>query len=282
MSESAPADLLHRAPVMQAPVEWSAIDFISDLHLNLAEPATLQAWQDYLLRTRAQAVFILGDLFDVWVGDDSIRGLPAGRPAHASLEQQCAQILQTASRRLTLFVMHGNRDFLMGDEFAKTCGATLIADPTLLVFAGERYLLSHGDALCLDDTDYMQFRAMVRGKAWQHNFLEQSLALRQVIGKHLRAQSEEKKRLNSQTIDLRTDAVNAWLQVNQCQTLIHGHTHRPTEHDLGEGRRRVVLSDWDARATPARTEVLRLHRDLAPAPTPASLRRIDAAHADLM
>lgn len=282
MSGLAPAESPRCAPILQAPSDWSVIDFISDLHLNLAEPATLQAWQHYMLSTRAQAVFILGDLFDVWIGDDSLRGLPDESPTQASLEQQCARTLQAASRRLTLFVMHGNRDFLIGDEFVKTCGATLVADPTLLVFAGERYLLSHGDALCLDDTDYMQFRAMVRSKAWQHDFLGQSLAQRQVIGKRLRAQSEERKRLTSHYIDLRADAVNAWLQANQCQTLIHGHTHRPAEHDLGDGRRRVVLSDWDARATPARTEVLRLRRNPAPAPTPVSLRRIDAAHADLM
>lgn len=282
MSGLAPADSPHSAPVLHAPVDWCVIDFISDLHLNLAEPATLQAWQHYMLSTQAQAVFILGDLFDVWIGDDSLRGPPDESPIQASLEQQCARILQAASRRLALFVMHGNRDFLIGDEFAKTCGATLVADPTLLAFGNQRYLLSHGDALCLDDTDYMQFRAMVRSNAWQHDFLEQSLAQRLVIGKHLRAQSEEKKRLTSHYIDLRTDAVNAWLQANQCQTLIHGHTHRPAEHDLGHGRRRVVLSDWDARATPARTEVLRLRRDPALALTPVSLQRIDAAHADLM
>ncbi len=281
MSESAPADFLHRAPVLQAPVDWSVIDFISDLHLNLAEPATLQAWQHYMQSTRAQAVFILGDLFDVWVGDDSIRSLPDESPAQA-LEQQCARILQAASQRLALFVMHGNRDFLIGSEFARACNATLIADPTLLEFAGERYLLSHGDALCLDDTDYMQFRSMVRSDAWQLAFLQKSLSQRREIGQGLRAKSEEKKRLNSQTIDLRTDAVQASLRVNQSQTLIHGHTHRPTEHDLGEGRRRVVLSDWDARATPARTEVLRMRRGPEPAPTSVSLRRIDAAHADLM
>lgn len=281
MSGLAPAESPRCAPILQAPSDWSVIDFISDLHLNLAEPATLQAWQHYMLSTRAQAVFILGDLFDVWIGDDSLRGLPDA-PTQFSLEQQCAQVLQAASQRLALFVMHGNRDFLIGNEFAKACNATLIADPTLLVCAGERYLLSHGDALCLDDTDYMQFRAMVRSKAWQHDFLGQSLAQRQVIGKRLRAQSEERKRLTSHYIDLHADAVNAWLQANQCQTLIHGHTHRPAEHDLGHGRRRVVLSDWDARATPARTEVLRLRRNPAPAPTPVSLRRIDAAHADLM
>ena len=282
MSELACAASSHGAPVLHAPAEWCGGDFISDLHLNASETATMQAWQRYMQTTRANAVFILGDLFDVWVGDDSLLGLPDHSPAQPSFEQRCAQILRAASQRLALFVMHGNRDFLIGNEFAKACGATLIADPTLLVFADQRHLLSHGDALCLDDTDYMRFRAMVRSRAWQHAFLEQSLAQRQAIGQGLRAQSEEKKRLNRQYIDLRTDAVQAWMMANQSQTLIHGHTHRPAVHDLGGDLRRVVLSDWDARAMPARTEVLRLRRDLAQAAAPASLRRIDAAHAALM
>ena len=270
------------APVLHAPAEWCVVDFISDLHLNASETATMQAWQRYMQTTRANAVFILGDLFDVWVGDDSLLGLPDHSPAQPSFEQRCAQILRAASQRLALFVMHGNRDFLIGNEFAKACGATLIADPTLLVFADQRHLLSHGDALCLDDTDYMRFRAMVRSRAWQHAFLEQSLAQRQAIGQGLRAQSEEKKRLNRQYIDLRTDAVQAWMMANQSQTLIHGHTHRPAVHDLGGDLRRVVLSDWDARAMPARTEVLRLRRDPAQSAASASLSRIDAAHAAWM
>ena len=283
MSGLARAASPHRVPILHAPAEWCVVEFISDLHLNASEPATMQAWQRYMQCTRADAVFVLGDLFDVWVGDDVLWDTPGqALDAPASFEQTCAQVMRTASQRLALFVMHGNRDFLIGNEFAKACGASLIADPLLLVFADARYLLSHGDAMCLDDTDYMQFRAMVRSDAWQHDFLEQSLSQRQVIGKRLRAQSEEKKRLTGQYIDLRTDAVTAWMQANQSQTLIHGHTHRPAEHDLGDGRRRIVLSDWDARATPARTEVLQLRRDPAQTGVPISLRRIDAAHANWM
>lgn len=267
------------APVLLATDQWRVIDFISDLHLNAGEPDTMHAWQHYLESTRADAVFILGDLFDVWVGDDILLDAPDGGPSAFAFEQQCVRILRAASQGLALFLMCGNRDFLIGDAFAAACGATLIADPTLLVFADERYLLSHGDALCLDDTDYMQFRAMARSDAWQRAFLEQTLADRRALGQSIRAQSEEKKRRSSQYIDLRATAVQEWLLVNQSQTLIHGHTHKPAVHDMGAGRRRVVLSDWDARSAPPRTEVLRLQR--APASTEASvsLQRIEAARA---
>ena len=271
----------HSAPVLLAPADWRVIDFISDLHLNACEPATMQAWQHYMQSTRADAVFVLGDLFDVWVGDDLLSRSPDNASAPLTFEQLCAQTMRAASQRLALYVMHGNRDFLIGKAFATACGATLIADPTLLQFAGERYLLSHGDALCLDDTDYMQFRAMVRSDAWQTAFLTQPLAQRHAIGKNLRAQSEARKRRSHDYIDLRAAAVDEWLLANHSPTLIHGHTHRPAMHDLGGGRRRIVLSDWDARATPPRAEVLRLQRESAPAKASASLRRIDAAHAHL-
>lgn len=269
------------APVLPAPDQWRVIDFISDLHLNAGEPDTMQGWQRYLETTRADAVFILGDLFDVWIGDDILLDAPDGGPSAFAFEQQCAQILRTASQRLALFFMHGNRDFLIGEAFAAACGVALIADPTLLVFSGQRYLLSHGDALCLDDTDYMRFRAMARSDAWQRAFLEQALADRRALGQSMRAQSEEKKRRSSQYIDLRAAAVEEWLLVNQCQTLIHGHTHKPAVHDLGTGRRRVVLSDWDARSVPPRTEVLRLCLDPVPTKATISLQRIDAARAHL-
>ncbi|MDO8264066.1 MAG: UDP-2,3-diacylglucosamine diphosphatase, partial [Gallionella sp.] len=135
-------------PVLQAPSSWRHVDFISDLHLQASETATVQAWQDYMQSTRADAVFILGDLFEVWVGDDVIGG--ALDPDQApGFEARCAQILQAASRRLAIYFMHGNRDFLLGPAFASASGMTLLNDPTVLDFAGQRWLLSHGDALCL-------------------------------------------------------------------------------------------------------------------------------------
>jgi UDP-2,3-diacylglucosamine hydrolase len=137
----------------------------------------------------------------------------------------------------------------------------------VLRFAGQRWLLSHGDALCLQDTDYMQFRDRVRDGQWQQMFLAKPLAERQSIGRELRAQSEARKArhvLNGATMvdlefDLDAEATCSWLQAAEASTLIHGHTHKPAEHDLGVGRRRIVLSDWDATASPARACVLRLN-----------------------
>lgn len=244
-------------PVLQAPSSWRHVDFISDLHLQAGEPATVLAWQDYMQSTRADAVFILGDLFEVWVGDDVIGGTldPDQAPG---FEADCAQVLQTASRRLPIFFMHGNRDFLLGPAFAEASGMTLLEDPTVLDFAGQRWLLSHGDALCLADTDYLQFRSKVRSAPWQQEFLAKPMAERQAIARELRAQSETRKRSGVVYADVDTKASCDWLLTARASTLIHGHTHKPADHDLASGLRRVVLSDWDATATPPRAEVLRL------------------------
>jgi len=279
MNSLARADSLHSAPVLNAPDHWRVIDFISDLHLNAGEPATMQVWQQYMQSTRADAVFVLGDLFDVWVGDDTLETAGTS-PRTSSFEQQCVSVMRAASKRLALFLMHGNRDFLIGEAFATASGVTLIADPTLLVFAQQRYLLSHGDALCLDDVDYMQFRGMVRSDSWQRSFLAQPLTERQAMGKRIRAESEARKRLSHPYVDLHAAAVDALMLANQSSTLIHGHTHRPAQHELGGGRHRVVLSDWDARSKPARTEVLRLRLEPTLKGTPVSLQRMEAALAD--
>lgn len=243
-----------RWPVLQAAPHWRHVDFISDLHLQASETATFTAWQDFMHTTAADAVFILGDLFDIWVGDDV---MDAMAPA-PGFEARCAQVLNDASRRLAIFFMHGNRDFLLGAAFAKRCGMTLLDDPTVLAFAGQRWLLSHGDALCLDDTDYMAFRAQVRSAQWQQDFLAQPLERRLEMARALRAQSEVRKRSAVAYGDLDQQASCDWLHSAQASTLIHGHTHQPAEHELPDGLRRIVLSDWDATATPARAEILRL------------------------
>lgn len=256
-----------------APASWRTVDFISDIHLQAGEPATFDAWQAYLQGTAADAVFILGDLFDVWVGDDAVGSAVSKADAAASFDTQCAQVLQASGRRLALYVMHGNRDFLMGPQLMAQCHGTLLADPTVLTFAGRRWLLSHGDALCLDDVDYMRFRAQVRGSPWQQDFLAQPLATRQAIARGLRQKSREEheKRRQSGTpsIDVDADAARQWLQAANAPVLIHGHTHQPAVHALGDGLERVVLSDWDAAAVPPRAEVLRLDS--------AGLRRIALA-----
>jgi UDP-2,3-diacylglucosamine hydrolase len=243
-----------------APLSWRTVDFISDLHLQASEPATFAAWQHYMESTPADAVFILGDLFEVWVGDDAVSDDFSAdlAPATASFEESCARLLGQTAGRLALHFMHGNRDFLVGPQLMDLCHTRLLSDPSVLLFAGQRWLLSHGDALCLGDVDYLAFRQQVRSAAWQQAFLAKPLGERQAIARALRQQSEARKQSGAVYVDVDAPAARQWLQAAQANTLIHGHTHRPAEHDLGRGLSRVVLSDWDAQAAPPRAEVLRL------------------------
>ncbi len=248
----------HPWPELTAEPSWRTVDFISDLHLHAGEPENFLAWQSYIEHTSAQAVFILGDLFEVWVGDDAI-GPVAGTPSPADgFEDRCAQTMLRASSRCAVFLMCGNRDFLLGEPFARACGVKLLHDPTTLVFAGQRWLLSHGDALCLADTDYMQFRALVRSPAWQQEFLARPLAQRWAIARDLRAGSEARKRSQAALIDVDAPAAARWLECAEAMCLIHGHTHRAADHLLGGDLRRIVLSDWDQCASPPRAQVLRV------------------------
>ncbi len=201
-------------------------------------------------QTPADAVFILGDLFEVWVGDDA-----AQQPGFLA---DCAQVLGATSARTALFFMHGNRDFLVGQAFLRERGAALLADPTVLDFAGNRWLLTHGDSLCLGDVDYLQFRDQVRSAQWQQTFLGKPLAEREAIGRALREQSEARKRTGEPYADVDPQAAIQWLSAAHATAMIHGHTHRPADHVLPGGRPRMVLSDWDAAAKPPRLEVLRL------------------------
>jgi UDP-2,3-diacylglucosamine hydrolase len=232
-----------------APPAWRTVDLISDLHLQAADGATVGAWQGYLETTPADAVFILGDLFEVWVGDDAA-ALPG-------FEAHCAEVLATACARRPIFFMHGNRDFLLGADFAARCGMTLLDDPTVLVLHGERWLLSHGDQLCLDDVDYLRFRAQVRAPEWQQAILSKPLEERRVLARSVRAQSEDRK-ANPDAVwaDVDANAARDWLRHADAATLVHGHTHRPGMHDLGQGLRRIVLSDWDVAARPPRAQLL--------------------------
>jgi UDP-2,3-diacylglucosamine hydrolase len=205
--------------------------------------------------SRADALFILGDLFEVWVGDDLLQ-----EPGFAA---DCASVLQATAHRLPVFIMHGNRDFLMGEGLMTSCGTTLLDDPTVLTLAGRRWLLTHGDALCVSDTKYMQFRAQVRDPAWQRHFLAQPLAARVAMGRQARSESEARREGGpAADYGVVDDAVaRAWLDGADAATMIHGHTHQPREHDLGAGKRRIVLTDWDLHASPPRREVLRLSAD---------------------
>lgn len=247
------------APVLHAPAHWQCVDFISDLHLQPSEPATQQAWARYMQTTPADAVFILGDWFEVWVGDDGAQPQPGAPHEDADFAQACALVMRQAAQRMALYLMHGNRDFLLGSAFATACQAQLLADPTVLHFAGESALLSHGDALCLGDVDYQQFRAQVRSEKWRSEFLAKPLAERRAIARGLRHASEARKASGAAYADVDDSAARALLAQSDCSLLIHGHTHAPRAHALGEGLQRLVLSDWDARATPPRAQALRWH-----------------------
>ncbi|MGE8320143.1 MAG: UDP-2,3-diacylglucosamine diphosphatase [Comamonas sp.] len=236
---------------LAAPAGWSSIEIISDLHLQPSEPHTFEDWQRYLQASTAGAVFILGDLFEAWVGDDAL--LEPG-----SFEAQCAALLRQAAAQRPLFFMHGNRDFLIGDAFAQAASLRLLPDPTPLAFLGRRYLLSHGDALCLDDVEYQRFRAMARSSAWQAQLLAQPLAARRQLAGQMRSESTARQQRETIYTDVDTAAALAWLDAAQADTLVHGHTHRPAEHALDAAHRRVVLSDWDTDTDPPRAEVLRI------------------------
>ena len=238
---------------LKAPENWRTVEFISDLHLQDKEPETCQLWQQYMLETTADAVFILGDLFEVWVGDDAV--------AHANFLQHCQSILKTTAAQRYVGFMRGNRDFLVGPEFLKDCQVHDLHDPTVLQWGQQTWLLCHGDEGCLDDHSYQSFRSMVRSPDWQFNFLQKPLQERLEIARQMRTQSEENK-ANPNAIF--ADVDEAWaterLRLSQSQCMVHGHTHQPADHIFGSQGQwvRRVLSDWDAGHHP-RAEVLRWH-----------------------
>lgn len=258
-------------PLWTADPAWRAIDLLSDVHLHASQPATFEAWRRHLLHTPADAVLMLGDLFEVWVGDDA---------RHTGFEARCAAVLREASRRRTLAFLPGNRDFLVGDELLADCGVQRLADPTLLVAWNRRWLLSHGDALCLADADYLRFRDQVRSGEWQQRFLAQPLAQRQQQARAMREASiAHQARLSpGQYSEVDDQAAAAWLAAADAAALIHGHTHRPATHALPGGRHRHVLGDWhlenEADHGPRRAVIARLSAqdltfiDLASACTP--------------
>lgn len=262
---------------LTAPAAWRAVDLISDLHLDAAEPATFDAWRAYMAAPGADAVLILGDLFEVWVGDD------AATPG--SFEAACGDVLRAASARRPVYFMAGNRDFLVRGGFLDACGVQPLADPTLLALGARRWLLTHGDALCLADVEYQRFRAQMRHPQAEAAMLARPLAERQAVARKMRAASIEKQRAELTYAEVDTPAASAWMDAARADALIHGHTHRPADHAMpadandaaGAPRRRHVLSDWHLSAQPPRADVLRLHADgrierLTPAAAAAAVR----------
>lgn len=234
---------------LTAPAHWRQVDLLSDLHLGPDTPGTVTRLERHLGETPAQAVLLLGDIFEVWVGDDA---------RHEPFAAGVVGLLREASQRLDLFFMPGNRDFLVGGELLADAGMTALPDPTVLDAFGQRWLLAHGDAQCLSDVAYQAWRATSRSAAWQADFLAKPLADRQAFGRQARAQSRESQAAQLMSTDLDADACRSLLVEASATTLIHGHTHRPAEHNLGNGLKRVVLSDWDLDATPPRGDVIRL------------------------
>ena len=217
--------------------------FISDLHLYPTRPAINQTFFDFLRGPAAdgEALYILGDLFEYWAGDDD------SDQFNASV---LAALRGLADRGVALYLMHGNRDFLIGGQFAEACGATLLPDPTLTDLYGTPTLLMHGDTLCTDDLRYLEFRAKVRDPVWQREFLAQPIARRRQIIAGLKSENAAEKELKSDEIMDATQAgVEAALRSHGYPRLIHGHTHRPALHRHavdGHSCERWVLADWYA------------------------------------
>ena len=215
--------------------------FISDLHLDPSRPAIVAQFERFLAEVApgAEALYILGDLFEYWVGDDGL-ALPFPR--------RMAERLHAASDRVPVSFMHGNRDFLAADRFARETGARLIPDPTVADLYGARTLLLHGDTLCTDDTRYQAFRAQVRDPAWQRSTLARPIEERLVLANRMRMESEGTKQATAMDImDVTPAAVERAFAESGCDTMIHGHTHRPARHVHrvgGRERVRWVLPDW--------------------------------------
>ncbi len=227
--------------------------FISDLHLSPQTNGATRIFLDFLggQARAAEQLFILGDLFDAWPGDDAI---DATDDSAGHFNASIVDALRTCTESGTaVSLMHGNRDFLLGQAFAARCGARLLPDPYVLSLATWQFVLSHGDALCTDDTDYQKFRQQVRDPAWRSAFLAKPLNERKAIAAALRQQSENAKREKLEhypsVMDLNPGATDDFLREHGYATFIHGHTHQPALHDHmvdGIHVERWVLADWHA------------------------------------
>jgi len=227
---------------------WQHLTFISDLHLQASQQTTFQVWRQAMQSLQTNALFILGDLFEVWVGDDILEA-PEG-----DFERRA--VLRQMADRCPVYWLVGNRDFLWGVKAAQESGMQTLQDPCVVQTKQGRWLLSHGDALCIADTAYQAFRQQVRASQWQSDFLSKPLTQRLQMARELRAQSEALKQTQTAWIDVDNAAALASLQQYGASVLIHGHTHQPAVHTLSADHQRCVLSDWDASATPARAEWL--------------------------
>jgi UDP-2,3-diacylglucosamine hydrolase len=221
--------------------------FISDLHLDASRPAVAEAFFDFLAKdaVKANALYILGDLFELWVGDDD------DDPFVLLVQTKLKQLSETGT---AVYFMHGNRDFLIGERFANNSGVILLPDPFPLEIDNTTVVLMHGDSLCTRDRAYQAFRAESRSKAWFDKVLGLSLSERRALGQQLRQQSKTmSSRKADDIMDVSNDAVEKVFTEFGADKLIHGHTHRPCRHLLSfngqssnsQGPERIVLGDWD-------------------------------------
>jgi UDP-2,3-diacylglucosamine hydrolase len=211
--------------------------FISDLHLDPGRPRITDAFARFLRQhDDCDALFVLGDLFDAWIGDDD----------DAPLANRVRGLLRAfTAAGPDLYLMRGNRDFLLGERFCREVGATLLADPTIVRLSGQPTLLMHGDSLCIEDTDYQAFRRSVRDPAWRANVLARSLAERRTLASGLREMSGERRNDKPEEImDASLSEVARVMAEHSVRQMIHGHTHRPAEHHEPGGTR-WVLGEWD-------------------------------------
>ena len=218
-----------------------SILFISDLHLDPARPDVAQAFFRFMENEapQAEALYILGDFFEAWIGDDM------RDPFIDDVKQSLRSLTDT---EIPVYLMHGNRDFLIGKQFCEETGCQLIEDPTLLDLFGQKVLLMHGDTLCTQDVDYLAFRGMVRNPDWQKHFLNKSVQERLAIAESIRVASKVKTgQLQYDIMDVTQSEVKKVMAEQDVQLLIHGHTHRPAIHQLevnGKAAERAVLGDW--------------------------------------
>jgi UDP-2,3-diacylglucosamine hydrolase len=212
--------------------------FISDCHLDAGRPEITRALVEFL-QTRAREaryLYILGDLFEVWLGDDD----PAD-DHHGVIDS-----LRRLTDSCSIFFIAGNRDFLLGERFADKVGMVLLEEPCILQLDQARVVLIHGDSLCIDDHDYQAFRAMVRNPEWKTGFLARPLQERRQIAAQLRDDSvKAMHRKSLEIMDVNATAVTACFDENNADVIIHGHTHRPALHRYDAGLQRIVLGDWN-------------------------------------
>jgi UDP-2,3-diacylglucosamine hydrolase len=215
--------------------------FISDLHIDASRPAIIEQFLKFLKSEAkdAAALYILGDLFESWIGDDA---------PDAAQSAAIDGLNALTADGVPCFVMHGNRDFLISSEFCRMSGARMLPDPVLITLYGESVLVMHGDALCTDDRAYQRLRATVRDADWQRQFLALSISSRRALAGAARAGSQaHTATMETAITDVNDATVAAALRASGSATLLHGHTHRPAIHSLevdGRPRTRIVLGDW--------------------------------------